>query len=356
MPVTTAEFPTLTRPSQRRKLGVILLLALLVVAPALAWHQIPERDSANYALLTAELAHGNFARAFHPSVPPLLTTLGGGLALLVKDPFRANQLASTLLFLLGLPGTFLLVKELQGERAAVIAAVLYAVCPQTVYQATSAGVDAGKLGLLPWICWAALHWNRQEGAAWGATVGSLGALLSLARGEGIFFTIVVLLWYVAEGIRQRRHRAGAFRKRLASLAGAVLVLLVLLSPWLCYQRSQTGLWITHPTQIMIYAWFGIHDRWPRETIIHANAMEIPAAEPSASRATLGTPGLQVTVPEVPPSESVDLRNNYKNIPWVQEPGKGGERRLHPLSDPGGVVVSYGGARSNRPHPVSIPCH
>ena len=279
MPVTTAEFPTPARPRQRRKLGVILLLSLLVVAPALAWHQIPERDSANYALLTAELADGNFTRAFHPSVPPLLTTLGGALALLVKDPFRANQLASMLLFLLGLPGTFLLVKELQGERAAVIAAVLYAVCPQTVYQATSAGVDAGKLGLLPWICWAALHWNRQQGAAWGAAVGSLGALLTLARGEGIFFTIVVLLWYVAEGFRQWRHRFGALRKRLAGLAGAVLVLLVLLSPWLCYQRSQTGLWITHPTQIMIYAWFGIHDRWPRETILHANAMEIPDTEP-----------------------------------------------------------------------------
>ena len=283
MPVTTAEFPTPARPRQRRKLGVILLLSLLVVAPALAWHQIPERDSANYALLTAELADRNFTRAFHPSVPPLLTTLGGALALLVKDPFRANQLASMLLFLLGLPGTFLLVKELQGEHAAVIAAVLYAVCPQTVYQATSAGVDAGKLALLPWICWAALHWNRQQGAAWGAAVGSLGALLTLARGEGIFFTIVVLLWYVAEGFRAmaapiRIIEAG----RLAGLAGSVLVLLVLLSPWLYYQRSQTGLWITHPTQIMIYAWFGIHDRWPRETILDANAMEISDAEPLAS--------------------------------------------------------------------------
>ncbi len=327
-----AKSRTLTPSSPRWKLAIIILMASLVTAPALIWRTIPERDSANYALMTNEFAQGNYARAYHPNVPPLLITLGGSLAHLVTDPFRANRVASILLFLLGIPGTFRLVKELQGERIASIAALLYAFCPQTVYLATSGGVDAGKLGLLPWLTWAGLRWNRHGGATWGIMVGVLGALVGLARGEGIFFAIAVLCWHLFEVARQGRYRFGGLRRSLTGLVGAVLALMLALLPWLLYQQSQTGLWVTHPTQLRIYAWFGVQNRWPLETIVDANAMEIPSepasathpgtlrvtpAKPSSSDQTSVPEVSQPTTPTVPPSESVDLRDNWKNIPWLK---------------------------------------
>jgi 4-amino-4-deoxy-L-arabinose transferase-like glycosyltransferase len=327
-----AKAPTLTRPNPPWRVGIIILLALLVTAPALVWHEIPERDSANYALMTDEFARGNYARAYHPNVPPLLITLGGSLAHLVTDPFRANRIVSILLFLLGIPGTFRLVKELKDERIASIAAILYTFCPQTVYLATSGGVDAGKLGLLPWLTWAGLRWSHHGGATWGITVGVLGALIGLARGEGIFFAIAVLCWYLFDAARQERYRFGALGGRLTGLIGAVLSLILVLLPWLFYQRSQTGLWVTHPTQLRIYTWFGVQNQWPIETIVDVNSIEPPSEpepvnqpvvltvkpdKPSSPKDQSNPSVSQPTTPTVPPSESVDLRDNRKNISWIR---------------------------------------
>jgi 4-amino-4-deoxy-L-arabinose transferase-like glycosyltransferase len=328
MPALTTKAPALTRWSPPYRIGIIIVLALLVTAPALVWREIPERDYANYALMTDEFARGNYTRAFHPHAPPLLITLGGGLAHFVSDPYRANRLASILLFLLGIPGTFLLVRELQDESIADIATVLYAICPQTVYLATSGGLDAGKLGLLPWLTWAGLRWYRHGGAPWGIAVGVLGALVGLARGEGIFFAIAVLGWYLFETARQGRFRFGALRRGLTGLIGAMLGLLLGLLPWLLYQEKQTGLWITHPTQLRIYAWFGVQHQWPLQTIIDDNSMEAPGAPTSATPAMVSSdkpatsedqspPLISRPPPTVPPSESVDLRDNRKNIPWLK---------------------------------------
>jgi 4-amino-4-deoxy-L-arabinose transferase-like glycosyltransferase len=312
MLAATPQRAPLTGPSTRITLVTTLLLALLVTAPALFWHRIPARDSANYALLTEEFAHGNFPRAFHPALPPLLTTLGGTLAQLVPDPFLANQIASILLFLLGLPGTYLLTRELRGERMARIAAVLYAVCPYTVDLAASGGVDAGKLGLLPWLTWAVLRWNRSGRPAWGLAVGGLGALLALARGEGVFFAIAAVLWHVADGFWNRRHGPASLAKRLSGVVGATVSLVLFMTPWLLYEHRQTGLWITHPTQFSIYARFGISDRWPRETIIDDNAMEAvtPAtAAPAITTASGATEALH--------AEDVDLRDLRKGVRWLK---------------------------------------
>ncbi|HBZ54018.1 MAG TPA: hypothetical protein DEO88_01320 [Syntrophobacteraceae bacterium] len=318
--------------SVRWRLVVLVWMALLIAAPSLFWREIPERDSATYALMTNEFAQGNYARAFHPSTPPLLVTIGGSLAHLVSDPFRANRIASILLFLLGIPGTFLLVKELAGARIANVAAVLYAFCPQILYLATSGGVDAGKLSLLPWLTWAGLHWYRRQAVAWGMAVGALGALISLARGEGIFFVIAVLCWYLIETARQKPFRYGSMGRSLTSLVGAVAVMLLLLYPWLSYQRSQTGLWITHPTQLRIYAWLAVHNHWQQEMIVDNNAMEITAtAEPASPSTALATTQTKLSTPKgspdpsvsrdvsptVPPAESVDQRDNRKNVPWFK---------------------------------------
>jgi hypothetical protein len=302
---------------ERKKLALILLLAFLAAAPALLWRTIPARDSAQYALLTQEFSRGNFERAFHPSLPPLLTTLGGTLNVLLHDAFLANRLACILLFLLGVPGTYLLARELRGPRVALLAALLFAICPSILDLATSGGVDAGKLALLPWLAWATYRWCGAAGWAWGAAVGCLGGVLSLARGEGFFFAITALCLFALASLR-RPHPTDVNRlRRAGSLLFAASVLSLVILPWGLYQKAHTGLFVTHVSHFKIYELFGISDRWPRETIIDENALpqaaipQQPTALPQAA-----IPREATATAHVHP-ESVDLRYFYKGIRWYR---------------------------------------
>jgi 4-amino-4-deoxy-L-arabinose transferase-like glycosyltransferase len=290
---------------EQKKLALILLLAFLVTAPSLLWRTIPARDSAQYALLTQEFSQGNFERAFHPSLPPLLTTLGGTLNVLLHDAFLANKVAGILLFLLGVPGTYLLARELRGVQIALLSALLYAICPSILDLATSGGVDAGKLALLPWLAWATCRWCTAGGWAWGTTVGGLGGLLSLARGEGLFFAGAALFLFAIASFRRWRRADAHPVRRTASLLLAASVLSLVILPWGFYQKVHTGLFVTHVSHFKIYELLGISDRWPRETIIDENAL--PQAAIPQEPSVTGT---------VHP-DSVDLRYFYQGIRWYR---------------------------------------
>ena len=240
----------------RKKVFFALLVGLVTCAPSLVCITMPLRDSSLYALLTLEFSLGNFDRAFSADYPPLLTTLGGAINVLVGEPFLANKIVSCALFLIGIPGTYQLVKTLKGAEVAYVASLLYAVCPYTVELATSGGVDSGKLGLLPWLAWSTLKWCDNKRVGWGLLVGLIGGVLSYARGEGIFFALLSLMLFAIYSW-QKHFRNGDFSlsRAVLSLAAAGCLLLVVISPLLIYQQSQTGFWLTHPSQIRLYTLF-----------------------------------------------------------------------------------------------------
>lgn len=230
-----------------------LVVGFVTCVPSLVCITMPLRDSSLYALLTREFSLGNFDRAFSADYPPLLTFLGGTINVFVGEPFLADKIASCILFLIGIPGTYQLVKTLKGREVACIAGLLYAVCPYTVALATSGGVDSGKLGLLPWLAWSTLMWCENKQVRWGLLVGLIGGVLSYARGEGIFFVFLSLTIFVFCS-RQKLPRNGefSFAGTILSLTAAGCLLLLLITPLLVYQQSQTGYWLTHPSQIRLY--------------------------------------------------------------------------------------------------------
>lgn len=236
-----------------KKVLFALLVGLAVCAPSLVCITLPLRDSSLYALLTLEFSLGNFDRAFNADYPPLLTSLGGVINAFVGGPFLSNKIASCLLFLIGIPGTYKLVKTLKGAEVAYVASVLYAVCPYTVELATSGGVDSGKLGILTWLAWSTLKWCENRRVRWGLLVGLIGGVLSYARGEGIFFALLSLMLFAFYSW-QKHFRNSRFSpaRAVVSLAAAGCLLLLLIAPLLIYQRSQTGYWLTHPSQIRLY--------------------------------------------------------------------------------------------------------
>jgi len=241
------------RTEELKQMLLLLLLAIAVCAPSLFWLTMPSRDSSLYALLTVEFSQGNFGRAFNADYAPLLTILGGTINYFINKPFLANQIASILLFLTGMPGTYLLARELRGPGVAFIAALLYAVCPYTVELATSGGIDAGKLGLLPWLAWATCRWCSDGGLRWGVMVGLIGGALSYARGEGILFVVLSLMIFVAFSLWKKLHRKdSSLRMPIFSFMAAASVLAVVTLPWVAYETSRTGYFVTHTSQIRLY--------------------------------------------------------------------------------------------------------
>lgn len=243
----------MTRTEELKQVMFLTLIAIGVCAPALFWLTFPTRDSSLYAILTLEFSQGNFGRAFNADYAPLLTTLGGTINYFIDQPFRANQLASILLFLPGIPGTYLLAKELRGPKVAFIAGLLYTVCPYTVELATSGGIDAGKLGIMPWLAWATYRWCIDGRWYWGAIVGLIGGALSYARGEGILFVALSLMTFIAFSLwKKLRRRDSPLAKPIFSLLAAAAVLAIVTLPWVAYETSQTGYFVTHTSQIRLY--------------------------------------------------------------------------------------------------------
>lgn len=258
--------------NEQKRLLLLFVLALAAGVPILAFRNIPPKDSALYALLAHEFSVGNFAHAFSITLPPLLTTLGGILNVFIHDAFAADKIVCFLFFLFGIPGTYLLAREIRGEKVAFLAATLYTVCPYTLDLATSGGVDAGKLALLPWLIWTTYKWCQEGGLKWGTAVGILGGLISLARGEGLFFALFALILFTVSRCRKTRNDISHLVRSCSSLLVAIASLLVIISPWMIYEAQQTGFPVTNPCQIMLYQWYqDLH----REINAEANAATGP---------------------------------------------------------------------------------
>ena len=66
--------------NRRVVLGVAFAIGIVAVFLFVLFNYSVYRDVANcYAVLAREFAAGNYAGAFHPSLPPLNTTLAGWL-------------------------------------------------------------------------------------------------------------------------------------------------------------------------------------------------------------------------------------------------------------------------------------
>lgn len=286
---------------ETKRIAFVFLIAIAVCVPSLFWQNIPTRDSSLYALVSLEFSSGNFTNSFSPDLSPLLTTIGGSINYFVGHPFLSNQIASILLFLPGVLGTYLLARELKGPKVAYVASILYAVCPYTVELATSGGVDAGKLGLLPWLVWATLKWCDDGRLAWGLAVGFIGGVLSYARGEGFLFSVLALMVYLVSQLFSPafRKRAQPFGKPVMSLLAASVTMALVISPLLLYEHQQTGYFVTHPSQIRAYRLL--------DDLRSAFVREARASSTTEAIGKDAAPKRQASTPK-----SEDL---YQGVPW-----------------------------------------
>lgn len=217
----------------RRSAGCLVAALLFGLMARLAWDfTFPAQassDGATYLQLAAALSEGRpysagSTRAYWPPgyaiflVPWLLAFDQVGTAVLLSNLF---------LFAVGVLGVWALAQALVGARSAALAALLYALWPNLVFQAGLPEKEQVLVALLPWALRAAIAaaLAASGGAALaGALLSGLliGACILVQPALLLFPAILVLAWLLA-----CRSVLRAATVTLAFVVGAAAMIL----PW-----------------------------------------------------------------------------------------------------------------------------
>ncbi len=169
------------------------------------------RDAAGvYVPLARALAQGDFAQAFHPSIPSLNVLLSWGFSAIGMRPEQAMSLVSGWFYVGTIPVLFLLLRLFFPERWSAVGALLFACTPKIIRLSCTSLLDSGKiffivLALL--LLYRLIETNFRSirlGIGFGAALGGI----SLARSEGVGIAGVIalcaVLYWASSAIRQKK--------------------------------------------------------------------------------------------------------------------------------------------------------
>ncbi len=255
----------------RRHAPLIAVLAIALLARAAAtglrgFSRPPAADEKGYAGYAGSLAAGRGFRldldlkrggetvaiSRLASRPPLYPAALAGWSLLAGGSPAAGRALSVLLGTAGVLALFLLARAAAGERAALLAALLYALYPSAVYASGEMLSEPAAI-LLLLLHAAALVRGR------GLLAGLALGLAILARPAGAVLLPVAWL-AVAVG------PAFAGRRRLLSAAAVTVAALAVVLPWMARNEARLGRWIIASNSGVTFAGgncdAALRDRWP----------------------------------------------------------------------------------------------
>ena len=210
-------------------LGVAFLLrgALVLATPDF----VPVADPADYDRIAGSLISGHgfggtaFAAPGTPSAlrPPAYPLLLASLYELVGHSWTAARLMEALLGTVCVLLVYLLVREVWGDRAGLVAAGLAAVFPPLIMLNGSLVSESLFLPLELGALLAVLAWRRRPRLWLAALVGLLCGLAMLTRTVGVALLLGVIVGFVTT------RRPVRLRLSAAGTAGVVAILLI--APW-----------------------------------------------------------------------------------------------------------------------------
>lgn len=201
--------------------GLLLRLAWIATFPA-----DPASDGKAYLTLGARLSAGESyeiagTHAYWPVGYPLF--LAAWLALPIDD--RMGYLLSNLVtYLIGVFGVAHLARTLAGENAARIAAFLFAVWPNLVFNSATPEKEMLVLALLPWATSLLIVAQRRDASLWASlAAGILMGVATLVQPSLQFLPLVGAIFLA--GLSRMSSRS--ILQCAALLVGTILVI----SPW-----------------------------------------------------------------------------------------------------------------------------
>jgi 4-amino-4-deoxy-L-arabinose transferase-like glycosyltransferase len=208
----------------KHRTGGLLLLALLLIALALRlapWlANLPlHHDEALYGAWAKSIADGSDPLLLIPWVdkPPLVLYLLAGSIKLFGPSELALRVPGMIAGLLTVWATYTLARRIYGERAALIAAALFALSPFAILFGPTAFTDPWLTLFLVSAAWAAL-------AGRPGLAGALVGLAAASKQQGLFAAPLVIALLVAcpTDPGSVRSTGGRVRRTAAALGLAVL--------------------------------------------------------------------------------------------------------------------------------------
>ena len=187
-------------------------------------------DGGHFLLMADAMREGRFhdalSVAYHPLYPLLIAVAGGTEA--------AGSAVSVVLGAAATVPLFLVVRAVFGRPPAFITALLYAFAPGLVEYQSEPMTEGAYMFFLFSSLW--LTWRMMEAPSLerGGVLGAAAAATFLVRPEGLLAIALALAWPLA-----RRDR---LRIRLGGAATALVVIVLLVSPFLLWVKAQRGQW------------------------------------------------------------------------------------------------------------------
>jgi len=234
-----------------RQMGVRLFaLGLTICLPmVLFYFEMGSDAGAYYVPMTRALAAGQFERAFHPTIPPLLPAVSGVISGVTGAPaFWSNKLvAATCFAAIAFPLLGVCRRWSGDPRLAVTAVLLCLCCPPMIKSAGYGELDVPKAFFMVTAVYFVCRFF--EGPRWRDALlfGATCAGVTLVRGEGVLIALLAIALATWGEVWGRGSASGARLPRRSVVA--VLVALVLVAPWLTYQWQQVGYPVTDARQV-----------------------------------------------------------------------------------------------------------
>ena len=196
----------------RALLWAALLIGVCITATRLVIYTgIDYRDSANvYSFMARSLAEGEYADAFHPSIPMLNVLFSRVFTVFGMPADQAMSLVSCIFYVATIPFLYLFLKCFVPESLSAFGALLFACAPKIIRFSCTGLIDSGKIFFLVAGLYFSYRMVQSKFRSYGVAVGFGAALggLSLARSEGIgnagvIFGCTVLFW-LADVLREKR--------------------------------------------------------------------------------------------------------------------------------------------------------
>lgn len=236
---------------EKRTLLQLLFAAMVVGVPLIFLNNDPPFDlTQRYAPMIRELAAGNWKYGFHPRIPPLFPLFGYGFTWIGFSPLRAAYAASVLFYVLTVVPLYSMFRLLYDKRTSVWSCILYICCSRLIRIGADGLRDSMKCFLLVSAAAGFIYFLKHRSWKSSLILSAASAGMVLTRGDSLVFGLLFLFsLFVAESFARQNAQRFCFPLKTVC---ATVFFLMLLSPWIVYVYSCTGVPVTESRQVHVY--------------------------------------------------------------------------------------------------------
>src|SRR5436189_1652956 len=185
-----------------RHAGLLLAIALFVLTRTLTLTTFPIFNDEGNSLQYSQSIHDDWQKnkfismngEFRDWKPPLQYWIAAPVIRWGGDPLVAGRVVAALVSFLGLFGFYLFTKEFFSQREAVMAAMLYVVCPPVLFHNNQFTAETFLFSTAPFLYWSLLRAMRpgKGKLIWVIIAILLGTALLLLKQSGALLLAVAI--------------------------------------------------------------------------------------------------------------------------------------------------------------------